>query len=190
MKRSLDIAINILRKAVRGLNDKSSEKKLHRRCASLAKDCIVEIGVMNGDTTKILLEAADEGCCVVGIDPLMPDPTNGNIGSRDKIRNLEAAHGNFLFIKDYSYHVAAYWKSKIDYLFVDADHSYQAVTRDFLDWLPHVKRDGYIALHDSAFGLGGGGCCPGPTRLAKELMKDKRVKYITTARSITLFKKW
>ena len=37
----------------------------------------------------------------------------------------------------------------IDFLFIDADHSYKAVLDDFDAYLPHVKSNGLIFLHDT-----------------------------------------
>ncbi len=37
---------------------------------------------------------------------------------------------------------------KIDFLFIDADHSYEGVKQDFKNYSRFVKKDGLIALHD------------------------------------------
>lgn len=43
---------------------------------------------------------------------------------------------------------AFYCEGDIDMLFIDADHSYQAVKQDIEDWLPKIKENGIIAGHD------------------------------------------
>lgn len=40
------------------------------------------------------------------------------------------------------------WQEKIDFLFIDGDHSYEAILGDFLSWSKFIKSGGYIALHD------------------------------------------
>lgn len=35
-----------------------------------------------------------------------------------------------------------------DFVFIDADHSYEAVRRDIQDWLPKVKVGGWLCGHD------------------------------------------
>lgn len=36
----------------------------------------------------------------------------------------------------------------VDFLFIDADHSYEAVKADLLAWLPNMKKNGIVTLHD------------------------------------------
>lgn len=35
-----------------------------------------------------------------------------------------------------------------DLCFIDGDHSYEGATGDIMGWLPHIKPDGIIAVHD------------------------------------------
>jgi predicted O-methyltransferase YrrM len=41
------------------------------------------------------------------------------------------------------------WREPIDFLFIDGDHAYEAVRRDWEDWTPFVAPHGYVALHDA-----------------------------------------
>lgn len=46
------------------------------------------------------------------------------------------------------------WAEKLDmvefnFIFVDADHTYEAVKADILNWAPKVKIDGWMAMHDT-----------------------------------------
>lgn len=38
----------------------------------------------------------------------------------------------------------------VDFLFIDADHSYEAVKKDFENYSPFVRKKGWIAFHDIA----------------------------------------
>lgn len=56
---------------------------------------------------------------------------------------------NLRFLKGYSFDVAQKFHQPIDFLFVDADRSYEGVERDWQDWFPKIQSGGIIALHDS-----------------------------------------
>ena len=41
------------------------------------------------------------------------------------------------------------WKGpKLDFLFIDGDHSYEGCAGDITSWLPHMKKGGVMAIHD------------------------------------------
>ena len=163
------------------------EKAVHARYAAQAKDVIVEIGVCDGDTTKLLL--GNSSCSVYGIDPIVLDSKYpSSLGSIEKINKLRRGYSRFTFIQDYSYNVAKTWDKPIDYIFIDGDHAYDSVKQDFNDWLPHVKPGGVIAFHDSALFRGWAGW-PDASKFVDEILDDERLEYIKTAQSLTLFKK-
>jgi predicted O-methyltransferase YrrM len=39
-------------------------------------------------------------------------------------------------------------RGKVDFLFIDGDHSIAGATGDILNWLPHMKEGGIVAVHD------------------------------------------
>lgn len=159
-----------------------------RYFSSCAKYGIVEIGVLDGETTKILLEAS---CVpVYGIDPLIPDSMNpGLIGHEEQIKNNCKEFGyRFIFYKDYSYNVINTFKHKIDVVFIDGDHSYNSVKRDYECWKQILECSGVLLFHDSAPVINFNGH-EGPLKLVSELMKNDCVEYIGTWDTITGFRK-
>lgn len=44
--------------------------------------------------------------------------------------------------------IAKTWDRTVDCIYVDADHSYEAVKRNLVDWYPFLKSGGVIAGHD------------------------------------------
>lgn len=174
----------------------AGENESHIKYAKQATDMIVEIGILHGTTTKILLE--NSTCQVLGIDPIIPDSMEPSlIGDTTKIMELVNQYPDrFGWNQDYSYNaVKAFqpWKdagiANIDYLFIDGDHQYDAVKQDFEDWYPLVKKGGIISIHDSACNRQGPMYWPGPSKLADELINDSRLEYVETRHTMTVFKK-
>jgi hypothetical protein len=166
----------------------NNEITAHIEYATNSDEIIVEIGVLNGHTTKFILE--NTKAHVYGIDPIIPDSMdNSLIGDENKIKDLVSKYSNFTFIKDYSYNVIKNWDKKIDYIFIYGDHTYEAVKQDFEQWYPHVKVGGVISIHDSSANRGGPSFWPGPSKLTDELISDTRVEYIETLTALTIFKK-
>lgn len=52
-------------------------------------------------------------------------------------------------IKTFSWQGARYFRNKsVDFVFIDADHSLDSVTKDINAWLPKIRENGIIAGHD------------------------------------------
>jgi predicted O-methyltransferase YrrM len=62
---------------------------------------------------------------------------------------MEAGVGaNVRLIPATTREAAARWTQPIDYLYIDADHSYEGVRADLRAWVPHVKPGGLILGDD------------------------------------------
>ncbi len=48
-----------------------------------------------------------------------------------------------------SYAIVKSWKEPIDILFIDGDHSYKGVIRDYNLFSPFVRKNGLILFHDT-----------------------------------------
>jgi len=76
--------------------------------------------------------------------------TGGKIISCDIEKKWDSfSHPQFEFINKPSYEIAKTWNKKIDILFIDGDHRYQAVKNDYNLFSPFVKRGGLIIFHDA-----------------------------------------
>jgi predicted O-methyltransferase YrrM len=108
---------------------------------------IVEIGCYEGSTTAALAASTDGR--VYSIDPFFSGRLGVCYGEwtakfvrwRRKLKNIE-------FVKSFSHVVAPEFRHEVDFIFIDADHSYEAIKRDWQDWFPKVRQGGIIALHD------------------------------------------
>lgn len=114
----------------------------------------VEIGSLQGwfswRMAKFLPDAS-----IFCIDPFGDDPENGYDGEYNLScwkKNTRDFFGKTIFLKrGDSVSEAAKWGDgvKVDFLFIDGDHSYEAVLADLRSWWPKVRPGGLIAGHDT-----------------------------------------
>jgi hypothetical protein len=165
------------------------ELEKHSEIVRQCKLGVIEIGVLNGQTTKILAQA-NPAIPVYGIDPLIPDSMNEKlIGSEENIAKNMRGLENFYFIKDFSYNAVKWWDKPFDYLFIDGSHIYEDVKKDFEDWFPKLALSGFVSFHDSTMNRGGQPYWEGPSKCADELIRDPRVEYIASVGRLTIFRR-
>jgi len=167
------------------------EIKTLQTYAAKAKKGIVEIGVLDGGTTREMALVADVP--IYGIDPLIPDSMDKNLqGATKIIQHNMSFYKHFFFFQAYSYDIAKKWQKPFDFIFIDGDHRYTEVKKDAHDWIPLLTPGGYVAFHDAApvyseksehVGY------DGPITLINELKKDNTLTYIETKDSLAIFQK-
>ncbi len=66
------------------------------------------------------------------------------------VRNMRQAgvSGSIRLIPTTTREAAAWWTEPLDYLYVDADHSYDGVAEDLRLWVPHLKPGGLLLGDD------------------------------------------
>jgi predicted O-methyltransferase YrrM len=111
---------------------------------------VVEIGVLHGANTALLRSVMDAGGTIIGIDPHPP----GRLGVSFErwIARREIARyprGRAVLLRAWSHEAAVDWSTPIDFLFIDGDHSWAGIERDWRGFSPHVRPGGLVALHDS-----------------------------------------
>jgi len=121
----------------------------------IAKDChepILEIGSYHGLSTSYIAHGVIEGyfAPVYAVDNHQHMGHNSYPIFLKNMLELEILH----FIKPIkmaSHEFRQLWndKTKLDFLFIDGDHSYDGCHQDWVDWSPLVREGGIIALHDA-----------------------------------------
>ncbi len=113
---------------------------------SLDKNALlVEIGTYHGRSAK-LFSLANPDIKILTID-LMDFPEKPeNVGSKIDINVLKS--GNIFQVLGDANDVVKGFNWQIDFLFIDGDHSYQAVRKDIDKWLPFLKDNSYVGFHD------------------------------------------
>lgn len=134
----------------------------------------IEIGVLDGDCSRHLLGILDN-IRLLGIDPLIPDSMEASmIGSIEKIRtNTEQFGERFHFWNDYSQNVVdSIENNSLHFIFIDGDHTYEAVKRDYELYYPKVKKGGMMFFHDSRMNRGGANFHVGSSKFVDELIAN------------------
>jgi predicted O-methyltransferase YrrM len=118
---------------------------------------IMEIGTASGGTLFLFSQIAEPGGTVVSLDKYnFPNWKKSLFHSFSNKVNIILIKGNSIIPKTVDTINAQVGNHKLDLLFIDADHTYLGVKRDFDRFAPFVKEGGVIAFHDIIPGKGNG----------------------------------
>lgn len=131
---------------------------LYKLTLSLPKNAVVvEIGGYLGASSLFLASAIKERrgqvyCVDTWTNEGMSE------GRRDTfdefLKNTEPLKNFISPLRGYSVNVGKTFNRKVDLLFIDGDHSYEAVKADVEAWLPKVKNEGMVVFHDIGWAEG------------------------------------
>ena len=133
----------------------------------------VEVGVRHGYFSNYLLLAFSE-LHLICVDPYLPYNDCGYVFSEEKqdsiyektIQLLESFVGRAVLFRTSSLVGATFCiDSKADFVFIDAEHTYERVCEDLEAWIIKVRPGGLMCGHD--FSMGG----------VKEAVLEKVAKY-------------
>jgi len=66
-----------------------------------------------------------------------------------EFREMAKNYTNIEIIKDYSHAASKSFQDKyLDLVYIDGEHTYDAVKQDIKNWLPKIKSGGFISGHD------------------------------------------
>ncbi|SHF57832.1 Methyltransferase domain-containing protein [Desulfacinum infernum DSM 9756] len=168
---------------------------LGRLASNVLEGCIVEIGSFRGKSAVAL---------ALGVrrNPRDPKPQiyciephqefrgyyGGRFGPEDRgafyrVMVATGAFAEVALVNLSSEQAGPCWREPIGLLFVDGDHRYESVKRDFQCWEPHVLPGGVIAFDDST----DPDC--GPSQVIDEILETGRFRYVETEGKITVIRK-
>lgn len=153
------------------------------------KGVIVEIGSWKGKSTISLARGsmAVGGEEVYAVDPHKPLAEEGYVEDteaefRRNVRDSGVEERVVPLVMT-SEEAAKGWNKPVRLLWIDGDHRYEQVKKDFLLWEPHVVEGGIIAMHDTIRKKG-------PKRvLWEEIFRSDRFQDIAIVDNITAAKK-
>jgi hypothetical protein len=131
---------------------------LYDLARGVREGCIVEVGSFRGRSTVVLARGAEHGhgVRVYAVEPHEPfvGPRGGRFGPEDRaafFRNMvrTGAYRTVRLLNTSSEIVAAGWTEPVALLWLDGDHSYAGVRRDFDAWAPHLVPACDLVLDDT-----------------------------------------
>ena len=128
------------------------EGRLLERQAAGAR-CAVEVGVGEGMSAQRMLRVLHPQGELHLVDPFPAGRLGislGRITARRAVRGV--SRGRVVWIRKPSSEAAEGWDRPIDFLFLDSDHTFEAVTRSWEDWSPHVRIGGKVLLQGARTG--------------------------------------
>jgi len=154
-------------------------------------ECIVEVGSYRGRSAVALGRGSLDGNSVpiYAIEP--HEEFDGVLGGKFSPQDRGAFYKAMIDTSCYqivrlvnlsSEIVAPNWNKKISLLWIDGDHTYNGVKRDFECWFPHLAADALIAFDDS------NDPDLGPRQLINELVKKKQCEEIRQVGKVTVIR--
>ena len=142
---------------------------------------VVEIGVFEGVNTVILSKAMSKDGKTFGIDPFF----KGGLGvcyhkkitethlKRNKVRD------HVSLIEKYSFDAVSDIPTKVDFIFIDGDHSWEGISKDWPLYSDKLKAGGIMALHDTSTIDADGGYVQDSVRYYNEVIRhDDRFEWV------------
>ncbi len=129
----------------------AAERELIRRHADRARRA-VEIGVYEGVTSCVIAASLAEGGLLYAVDPFPAGRLGiryGKMVARSLLRRRSLLK-RVVFVPMLSWEAAVQLEGGFDFVFVDGDHSWEGIERDWDDWAGRVTPGGRIALHDTS----------------------------------------
>jgi cephalosporin hydroxylase len=120
---------------------------------------IVEIGTGEGGTLYAWCKIAEPDALIFSID-LPRGPFGGGYSLKDmkRFRTYKRRNQTLYFLREDSHKNSTREElmrklkgRKIDFLFIDGDHRYRGVKKDWTLYAPLVKRNGLVVFHDILF---------------------------------------
>jgi predicted O-methyltransferase YrrM len=175
-----------------GMTSFEEAKLLYTLAREIRNSCIVEVGSYRGRSTVALGRGSLDGnkVPVYAIEPHeeLTGVLGGKFGPPDRGAFYKAMLDTSCYhvvrlVNLSSEIVCSNWNKKIGLLWIDGDHTYKGVKRDFECWLPHLTPDAIIVFDDST------NPNLGPKQLVNELTGSNQFEKIQQIGKVTMIRR-
>jgi predicted O-methyltransferase YrrM len=141
--------------------DRDEAEYIYDLVKNLDNPYAVEIGRMLGGSAILMASA---GAHVVSLDLHVSKTVEGEKGALadialdKKLQELGLRNKVEILVADSHTYNTTLLVEKVDVLFIDGDHSYEGVKKDYENWVQTVKPGGHILFHDACRSRGGATC--------------------------------
>lgn len=109
---------------------------------------ILEVGTANGGTLKFFEQVAAPEGLVVSIDSAQHTLASLPVDFSNPLCDIRLVTGNSQIPETVEQVKSILGNEPVDFLYIDADHSYEGVKKDFENYHPFVRSGGIIGFHD------------------------------------------
>ena len=135
---------------------KEEIRRLLRLLQNIKPKVVLEIGTANGGSLFLFTRVAQPDATLISIDlPRGPFGAGYPTWKIPMYKSFTLPHQKIHLVRKNSHNVSTLDviknildDGKVDFLFIDGDHTYEGVKRDFEMYSPLVGRGGIIAFHD------------------------------------------
>jgi hypothetical protein len=179
-------------KRTNGMTSFKEVSLLYELAREAKNGCIVEVGSYRGRSTVALGLGSMDGnrVPVFAIEPHeeFRGVLGGQFGPADRGAFFRAMLDTACYqvvrlVNLSSEVVSAQWTNPVGLLWIDGDHSYEGVKRDFSCWSPHLTDEATVAFDDATDPT------IGPYRIITELLQSGQFQTSETVNKITVLRK-
>jgi glycosyltransferase involved in cell wall biosynthesis/predicted O-methyltransferase YrrM len=170
-------------------------RALRRLAAGVGHGSIVEVGSYRGKSAIALARGVRDAARVPPVSVYCIEPHRpftgyygGEFGAADRARFYQAmldsgTSEDVALVGLSSDEVAGSWREPVALAFIDGDHHYDGVRRDFGCWDPHLVTGGLVAFDDAL-----DPAC-GPAALIREILAEGRYREVERVGKIVVLQK-
>lgn len=194
-KFSMAMEFDTLMNTLQGGISLPEGRLLRKLASSISTGCIVEVGSFRGKSAVALAAGVrdrpeESRPPIYCIEPhkRFVGFYGGSFGPEDRGKFYQAMLTTESFrevslVNLSSEQVTPAWQEPVGLAFIDGDHRYEGVRRDFEAWEPHVVTGGFMAFDDATDEQ-----C-GPHRLIREILASGRYVPIATVGKVVVLQK-